>query len=65
MLRNVFFTYHLKDKIVKKQLAECPQQISLTMRTSVEDLSNCYNYFLVSELPDLFGKVFFITFEFF
>ena len=34
------------------------------MTTPVEELSNCYEYFLrLSGLPDLFGKLFLVTFD--
>ena len=39
---------------------------SPTMCTLVEELSNCFDYFLrLSGFHDLFGKLFLITFEFY
>ena len=58
LLHSVFSNDHLKHKTINK--TTCTMSSAL-----VEELSNCYDYFLrLSGFPDLFGKVFLITFKF-
>ena len=56
-----FETQNRKQNNLKNALSK----FSPTTYTYVEELSNCYDYFLrLSGFPHLFGKVFFITFKF-
>ena len=58
------FTDHLNHKTVNKATYRMPQS-STAMGILVEKLSNCCNYFLrLLGFPDLYGKVFLITFKF-
>ena len=57
LLQQYIFIGHLKHKTINKTTP--------IMCTVVEELSNCYDYFLrLSEFPDLFGDVFLILFKF-
>ena len=61
-----FFTDHLKHKTVNKTTCRTPSASPReTMCTLVEELSNCYkNFSRLSGFPDVFDKVFLITFKF-
>ena len=61
-----FFTDHLKHKTVNQTTRRTPSANPHQLCTKlVEELSNCYVYFLrLSVFPDLFSKVFLITCKF-
>ena len=60
-----FLTNHLKHKTVNKTTCRTPSANPRQLRALVEELSNCYeNFSRFSGSPDLFGKVFLITFKF-